>query len=208
MKKIILPLLLFASGIIYAQDDVIPDEIDSDRKPVKERKHELRLDALEAILGPILEVNYEYVLGRYSGVGASLSLNLDSDNGFDEFHKFAFTPYYRQYFFNKKDFGARGLFAEGNLRLAFGESYTYNDIFFSPNDPSLNSGDRTENWTQFGIGFAIGQKWVSRNGFIFEISLGAGRYFGDNGNDDDDDSFYSEQPEFYTRGGFLVGYRF
>lgn len=57
----------------------------------------------------------------------------------------------------------------------------------------------SEDWNKVGIGFAIGQKWVSRNGFVFELSVGGGRYLG---SDDD------EAPEGFFRGGVSVGYRF
>ena len=146
------------------------------------RKHEVRLDVLEAVVVPAIEVNYEYVISQYSGAGVALHLNFN-DGEYLEFQNFALTPYYRQYFFNKQDFGARGFFVEGNLRMATGDEFLD------------GSGD---DWTQFGAGFAVGQKWTSNNGFVFEISAGIGRYFGSN----------DIGPEVYPRGGFSVGYRF
>lgn len=152
-----------------------------------ENKHEFRLDALEALAVPNLEFSYEYVNNKYSGFGASISFSLDDE--FSEYQKFAFTPYYRQYFLNKKDFGARGLFVEGLMRFAAGDGNQFLDI----NNNRITEDD----WFDVGIGLAVGQKWVSDNGFVFELSIGGGRYLLD------------ENPDGgFIRGGVLIGYRF
>jgi hypothetical protein len=160
-------------------------------------RHELRLDAFEALAFKTIEVNYEYIISKYSGAGAAISVNLDDESigGYGE--NFAITPYYRQYFLNKKEYGARGLFVEGNMQLAAGE----NEIYFysyNPNTDSYIEGTTKDSWFDAGLGLTIGQKWVSNNGFTFEISAGGGRYFL---NDD-------AAPGGYFRGGILVGYRF
>ena len=131
-------------------------------------------------------------------------MRLDDFDDYGSYQKFAFTPYYRQYFFNKKEYGARGLFAEGLLQLATGEAlygdfHQGNDIgFIDDEGADIIFPDTNGNWTNFGIGFALGQKWVSANGFILELSVGGGRYFGGK----------EGSPEGFFRGGVLVGYRF
>ena len=199
MKKLLLPLCIGVMTTCWSQD---PETTTAET--ILERKHEFRLDVTEALGLSTIEVNYEYIISKFSGVGAALSLRLDNSDDLGTNQKFAFTPYYRQYFFNKKDYGARGLFAEGLLQVANGEElyidyYEGNDPGF-PNDEGADIifPERNRNWTNFGIGFALGQKWVSENGFLLELSVGAGRYFG--GKD------YS--PEGFFRGGVLVGYRF
>ncbi len=153
-----------------------------------QNRHEFRLDALEALAIPNLEINYEYVISKYSGAGLAASISLDDDHR--EYQSFAIEPYYRQYFLNKKDFGARGLFVEGLLRFAGGE-----EEFFDTTTGSALI--REENWTDMGIGLVLGQKWVSDNGFVLEISIGGGRYLLDE----------SEFDGFF-KGGVLIGYRF
>jgi len=155
-----------------------------------QNKHEFRLDALEILTIPKLEINYEYVNNKYSGFGAAISLTLEEDYDFQE--KFSFTPYYRQYFLNKKDYGARGLFVEGMLRLAGGVN---EELTFDSNTGFSTSVE--ENWFDLGAGLAVGQKWVSENGFVFELSFGGGRYLLD-----------SKADDFFLRGGVLIGYRF
>ncbi|WP_108807588.1 hypothetical protein [Aquimarina spinulae] len=177
MKKLFTIILLFIFCKSQAQEDNIVNN---------QNKHEFRLDAFEALVIPNLEINYEYVIGKYSGTGLAVSISLDDD--FREYQAFAIEPYYRQYFLNKKDFGARGLFVEGVLRFAGGE----NDIF-----NASNNSVQHENWIDMGIGLVIGQKWVSKNGFVFEISLGGGRYL-----------LNQSDVVGFARGGILIGYRF
>ncbi len=176
MKKLFTALLLMAFCVSHAQNDPSMNH---------RNKHEFRLDALEILAIPNLEINYEYIINRYSGAGLAVSFSLDDD--FNEYQKFAIEPYFRQYFLNRRDYGARGLFVEGVLRFAGGE----NDFFDIANNNALD-----EDWFDIGAGFVIGQKWVSENGFVFEISLGGGRYFLDENTD-----------EFFARGGILIGYR-
>lgn len=182
-KSFLIGALCALSTMGYAQD--------SEEKGIanlQDRKHELRIDALEAVAGPAIDISYEYVLSKYSGFGATVWYSFDEDNDnyfIDSGQKFAITPYYRQYFFNKKDYGARGFYAEGLLQLAFGDD--------ADNDPALDTS-----WTGFGIGFALGQKWVSKNGFVIDLNFGIGRYL-------DSGEF---GPDAFARGGIGFGYRF
>ncbi|WP_299209364.1 DUF3575 domain-containing protein [uncultured Dokdonia sp.] len=190
MKNKITFLFLAITTIAFAQEDA--DDQPVNLNEINNKKHEFRIDVLESLALPALDISYEYVLSKYSGVGASININFqDEDSDFRQ--EFAFTPYYRQYFFNKKDYGARGFFAEGLLQYATGEN---GDFLFG--EDGLDESERGT-WNKFGVGVAIGQKWVSRNGFVIELSLGGGRYLGG------DDRF---SPEGFFRGGISFGYRF
>ena len=193
MKKITTILCLAISAITFAQEDT--DDQPVNLNEINNKKHEFRIDVLEGLIVPALDVSYEYVLSKYSGVGASVNVNLNNDDDIDFNQNFAFTGFYRQYFFNKKDYGARGFFAEGLLQYASGDSDAIFDIIA---DGQVTSRS-TDTWNKFGVGVSIGQKWVSRNGFVLELSLGGGRYLGG----DDDNS-----PEGFARGGISFGYRF
>ncbi|MEL6810757.1 MAG: hypothetical protein AAFP76_05435 [Bacteroidota bacterium] len=190
MKRIFLTLCIGISTLGFSQ------ESEETEFNVADRKHELRIDATEALIVPAIEINYEYVLSKYSGVGGSVSFTIEDDQDYEQ--DYAVNAYYRQYFFNKKDFGARGFFAEGLLQYTGGTTL---DDFFEVTDPVTGNGiiiSTEEDWTAFGIGFAIGQKWVSRNGFIVEINAGGGRNL----------SSDEAAPDAFFRGGVLVGYRF
>lgn len=183
MKKSIFTLSLFLFVTLFT----IAQEVNntSEYEMLYQKKHELRIDALEGLIVPAIDISYEYVINKYSGVGASIFMNVSSEP--EDYQKFAISPYYRQYFFNKKDFGARGFYGEGVLQFAGGS-----ENFFNENGNVID-----EEWSSFGVGFAIGQKWVSENGFVIDISLGGGRYFGND-----------LGPEGFFRGGVTVGYRF
>ena len=133
-------------------------------------KTELRINALALLVGPALDVSYEHVLSNSSGLGGSLLLNFGGDNYGNQ--KFALTPFYRFYFFNQKDYGARGLFVEGFSSFALVEPYAdwveLQDGSYIEKDPG--------NEFQWSIGFAAGRKWINQKGFSFEIFLGVGRY--------------------------------
>lgn len=190
MKKSITLLALIISSFGFSQEDT--DEKPVNLNEINNKKHEFRIDVLESLALPALDISYEYVLSKYSGVGASININFQ-DEEFDFRQEFAFTGYYRQYFFNKRDYGARGFFAEGLLQYATGENER---VFFIDDTTEPDRG----NWNKFGVGVSIGQKWVSRNGFVIELSVGGGRYLGG-----DDDGL---SPEGFFRGGVSFGYRF
>ena len=133
-------------------------------------KTELRINALALLVGPALDVSYEHVLSNSSGLGGSLLWNFGGDNYGNQ--KFALTPFYRFYFFNQKDYGARGLFVEGFSSLASVEPYTE---WVELRDGSYMEQDQGNDF-QWSVGFAAGRKWINQKGFSFEIFLGVGRY--------------------------------
>lgn len=151
------------------------------KKDFNDRKHEIKVDGIKLIAGTILEGTYEFVRNKNSGYGVSLLVNLDSGN--DYLEDFSITPFYRGYFFNKQDYGAKGFFVEG-----FGKYVTGDEEFFSSED---------ENYSDFSLGMSVGQKWVNSNGLVVELLVGVSRTLGgDRGHDG------------YFRGGVFVGYRF
>ena len=79
------------------------------------------------------------------------------DEGMLTDRKLAVNPYYRFYFYNSKEYGARGFFVEGFSSFA------------SVKNESL----------QVSLGMTIGQKWVTTNGFSFELFVGLARYITD-----------------------------
>ncbi|MEM6720515.1 MAG: hypothetical protein AAF611_14405 [Bacteroidota bacterium] len=173
----LLVLLLFLGVQSYAQDTS-----DSQTKP-NFRQNEIRLDVFDAAFFSAIDVSYERVSDSSFGYGLSLFTNLrDPEEDAAYYEKFAVTPFFRFYFFNKEDFGAKGLFAEVFTKFASGD-----------NPDNLN-----EDYFDTAIGFTVGKKWVNRRGFIFEFSIGGGRNIGL-----DDNS-----PEFTFRGGISLGYRF
>ena len=182
MKKQLFLILLIISFIAKAQNKTDANETESQKSMTelsKKKRHSLSLDVIAGLVFPAFNPRYEYVLNKYSGIGADLNINFDDENGSQILEKFSFSPYYRQYFFSKEDYGAKGFYGEGFLKF-----YTYENETYSFGD-SINTN--TEAYFETALGIGIGWKWVSNSGFFIDINGGLGRNLGfsDDPNDRD-----------------------
>lgn len=197
MKSLFYFLALFCfSFFVVAQDTEEPT--DSEKRLDRftdAKRHEISLDVTAALGIPAFQPRYEYILGRYSGLGVDLFLDFSDDIDYSELEKFSITPFYRQYFFSKEDYGAKGFYAEGFLK-----AYTYESEDFNLFNNSFIVEEETFFETALGVG--IGWKWVSNSGFMVDVGLGIGRNLG----------FTSESEEsrenLIPRGGIHFGWRF
>ncbi|MGJ8685382.1 MAG: hypothetical protein ACSHWW_12200 [Nonlabens sp.] len=199
MKKILLSLVVvLISATALAQDDNLTDSQERLNEFNAVKKHEVSLDVVAAIAGLGINPRYEYVLGRYSGVGVDLNIGiLDNDDQFDYYEKFSITPYYRQYFFSKEDYGAKGFYGEGFVKVfSFEDSYYVGGMFG-------NENYNTESYTEAAIGVGIGWKWVSDSGFLIDLGVGVGRNLGIASDPQD-----YELPAVTGRAGVNFGWRF
>lgn len=179
--------------VTFAQDNQTSDSEKRLNEFTDAKRHELSLDVTAALAIPALQPRYEYILGRYSGLGVDLFFDLSNDNTYSELEKFSVTPFYRQYFFSKEDYGAKGFYGEGFLKAYTYETNDYLDIF-----PS--QGINEETYFETALGVSIGWKWVSNNGFMIDVGFGLGRNLG-----------FSSEPdriEVILRGGVHFGWRF
>ena len=184
MKRILFFItVFFLLASVNAQEQEVPDvpEVPAiyndkeDEKVIKveivndssldaafpEGENELRINALSLIGRGDINIFYERISKRSSSFGLSMFIN-----GGDELiditdRKFALNPYYRFYFYNTKEYGARGFFVEGFSSFASLESESL----------------------QVSLGMSIGQKWVNTHGFSFELFLGLSRYITDSDNE-------------------------
>jgi len=175
------------------------DQTDSEKRLddfTDAKRHELSLDVTAALVLPAIQPRYEYILGRYSGIGADIFIAIDNDEvRTEELEKFSITPFYRQYFFSKEDYGAKGFYAEGFLK-----AYTYENDDFIGAVPINEIENQSYFETALGVG--IGWKWVSNSGFMIDLGFGIGRNLG-----------FSDEPDELTetiipRGGVHFGWRF
>lgn len=116
-------------------------------------KNEIKVNGLNTILG-FPEISYERILNDESGMG--FSIGFSADDSID--YKFGVTPYYRFYFGKKR---AAGMFLESNLSIFSAES----------------DNNESENLIGGGFGIGIGGKFLTNNGWIGELIVGAGRNF-------------------------------
>ena len=174
MKKQLILIFLTLSVIANAQNEPESAETESQKSMTefsKIKRHSLSLDVVAALGFPAFNTRYEYVLNKYSGIGADININFDNENGSEILEKFSFSPFYRQYFFSKEDYGAKGFYGEGFLKF-----YTYEDDidFFFEDSIETNA----ETYFETAIGIGIGWKWVSDSGFLIDINAGLGRNLG------------------------------
>ena len=169
MKKFVLSIALFSFALcVFSQEN-----------SEKIKTNEVSLDWLDLALFRTIDVSYEYVKNADWGFGATTRYNFDKDNPFDE--KYSVTPFFRYYFFNKKDYGSKGFYAESFLKLYGGDDYYTEKTFF-----------------EAALGIGLGFKYVSKRGFVLDLNLGGGRPLG----------ISDYNLDFVGRSSVSFGYRF
>ena len=188
MKKAIFIYIIIPS-ILISQNNTNEVVVVKSDKQIEEFSrslglNELKIDFLDLLVFPALTVGYERINDSSSAFGTTLFLNLNGNNSSWN-DNFVITPYYRFYFSKSEDYGSKGFFAEVFSKFAFGES-------------------RTEDYFDIAPGLALGNKWINRKGFTFEILFGLGRnllY--------DSDEYRSDgRSAVVARAGFAIGKRF
>ena len=211
-------LLLLFNLAIFSQEEVKKVEIVSTDNQIVELfdklgDKEIKLDITDLIIFPAFEFTFEKIKDPYSSIGLGLFLNLSDHNSSNRNWSdvVTITPFYRFYFFNKKDYGGAGFFAEIFSKFSFAKQ----DVLYY--NPDLSFGEmyntEEENFFDIAPGASIGQKWLNRKGWTFEVSVGFGRFLLNN---DDEDMpvdgsgrvMSSSRPQAAFRGGFTIGKRF
>ncbi|KAA1246960.1 hypothetical protein [Aquimarina sp. RZ0] len=166
------------------------------------KKNEVSINPLNLIAFAALDVDYERVLNSHSTLGFDFFYRfsdstddnddiIDTDGIFDK--EIAFTTRFK-YFFGHRI--ARGFYVEAFGMLSSGEHDTYVEVF---NDVGnfIGSRDVEEAYTDFALGFAVGGKFVARNGFFIDLGFGLGRNL-----------FSKNSPQIILRPNLYLGYRF
>jgi len=217
MKNINLLILLFSICIssqevqqveVLKNDNQITDLFD------ELGQNELKLDLADMLGFPAFDINYERIKDPYSSFGVSLFLNVSNNDSASRnwTDKFTLSPFYRFYFFNKKDYGGAGFFAEIFTKFSFGkndvEYYNFNP---DPNNPGIDYWETIEeNFFDIAPGAGIGQKWLNKKGWTFEINVGVGRYLlnKDFNTDSSGQEVNYLRPVAAFKGGLFIGKRF
>lgn len=151
----------------------------------KAPKSELKTNLFGAVMA-LPEISYERLLENNTSVGLAIGFGLGNDDDFSRY-KFLAIPHYRVYF-GKNDIA--GFFIEANAGLASVRETADYWIGMTTVEYEFTRRD-------FGLGGAIGAKFLTRNGLLGEIFAGAGRFIGEN-----------RSVEAYPRLGVTVGKRF
>lgn len=188
MKKFIIAAILF-SGIVSAQESSLEN-----------KKNELRIDAVAAIVSKKISVSYERFLGKNfsTGVNVAFSNNDKVKQDFEEGHtnnnpKFEINPYVRY------------ALSKSASNYYFAELFTsYNGGDFKEiiriNDQASNGYYTTKisNYSDFAIGGSVGYKMYFSEKIAAEVLVG----YGYNLTNTD------KSPDKISRVGINFGYRF
>ena len=217
MKKF---FLLFLSATIYINAQTVQKvEVVKNDNQITDLFEELgsnefKVDLLDLLASTSFDITYERIKDPYSSFGASMYINLtDGNSSVNWVDQFSLTPFYRFYFFNKKDYGGAGFFAEIFSKFS---SMKYDVDYYNfspdPNQPGIDYWETIEeNGFSIALGAGIGQKWINKKGWTFEINFGLGRFITDSKGVDDSvpgRSVTSYRPEAAIKGGFSIGKRF
>jgi len=186
MRQSVLIIGILYSCLCFGQDDSVTG------------KHELKTNVFNLIVFKAPEFTYEFLIDSESSVGASImfSLQKTEDNDFIDgpyyYEKFALTPYYRRFI--------SGRYASRFFIEAFGMFNTQVDYDgqWSNDYQTITYSEDTSDNLAFGV--ALGSKFVSTGGFLFEFYGGVGRNIV-TGNAD-------IAYELVPRLGISLGYRF
>ncbi|MEC5158446.1 DUF3575 domain-containing protein [Chryseobacterium sp. MP_3.2] len=184
MKKLLLIASLVFAVTVQAQEETSA-----------QRQNDIMISPIELIAGSTLNVSYERLLNKDSGIGINAILLLDNGDSGGGLQS-QISPYYRMYFGKKY---AAGFFVEAFVPITMS-----NDSVYMPYNGSSSgyyeSSYRYEKNTTIGAGIGFGGKWVARKNIVFEVSGGVARRFGMSDE-------YNDTP--ITGKGMLgIGYRF
>ncbi len=181
MKQTILLAALLVSFCAYSQQATTVS-LDRQLETVQFNLNEVKLNLATTIFGSYPEITYERILDSDMSVGASVGVGLNDDYILD----FAFIPYFRWFFggshASMQKYGA-GLYLEANGALFSGDE-----------DSSYGYPESSGSQTGAGLGIAIGWKYLTKNNWVGDFYMGAGRDFANDG--------------AYPRVGISIGKRF
>ena len=181
MKKILL-LTLFIGSITQSFAQETPNQY--------HKSNEVKLNAAYLLSG-LVEFSYERILSDESSIGISTGLSFDEEVWNV---KFELIPYYRFFFGNKR--GA-GFFIEANTALyTYDYDYYYYDHYDGYSSSPVEFDNHEENKFGFGLGIAVGSKFVTTSGFVFDVYAGLGR------------NLLESDGQAYPRLGLTIGKRF
>ncbi len=192
-KKISVFIFSILVGLTAYGQQVIQNRNFEYEKDPMELKNEIHFNLLTSVLG-LPEINYERIMESNFSVGMSLMASLDPYE--KQNLRAAFLPFGRLYFSNEY---AAGFYIEANGGLIIEKSRQYYYDYYNYSTPYseyTQSTSTVNTYSNFGLGVAIGYKFLTKNNWVGDIFAGAGRVFGESNID------------AYPRVGITIGKRF
>ncbi len=165
MKALIVLFIFFTGLSGFSQqvvEEVYPREI---------AKNELSINAFNLVAFGAIDVAYERIIDPSSSwavEGFILALNRESETADDIFTRTASLTGKYKYFFG--DRATWGFYVNGLAMLSKGE---YHEYVFDRDE--FNPTRIEKDYTDLALGFGLGGKWVSKQGFFLDLSTGIGR---------------------------------
>jgi hypothetical protein len=173
-NQLLLPLFLFASFLTFSQGMTTETETSSSEEEVYKReiaKNELSIGAFNLVAFGALDIAYERIMTQNSSWAIeAFVLALNNEDIGDPYEKdFSLTGKYK-YFFGDRT--AWGFYVNGLAMISSGEFRTTDETFVNGNY-FYDTEEKT--YTDFALGFGLGGKFVSKQGFFLDLSTGIGR---------------------------------
>ncbi|MGB1448757.1 MAG: hypothetical protein ACPG8F_02865 [Flavobacteriaceae bacterium] len=156
---------------------------------------EWKLNAFNLLVFQALDVSYEKYIDEESSYGFTGLVSLAGESRFDDNAPFyyetaAFSSFYRIYFGRGVN---HGFFIEAFGALSFGKYDSYQDYYYE--DVSFN--DPYATFTEVGLGFSVGGKFITKEKYTLSVFGGAARNF-----------ISKDGPGAMPRVGITIGKRF
>jgi Protein of unknown function (DUF3575) len=148
--------------VLFILLNVLTITMNSQETKAKLPSNELRFNMLYAVSG-LPEIAYEKIINDESSVGITLAVSVDSYIDL----RYIILPNYRHYFSNKR---AAGFFIEANSAFYMARATKYGYL-----DDGSYFGVAIGNKAGFGLGMAIGSKFISKRNWTANFTLGFGR---------------------------------
>ena len=192
MKKILFPLFALISLVSFSQETPAPTQENTSTTFKRDiTKNELSIGALNLVAFGALDIVYERIITPNSSWAVEafvLALDRDNEDIGDAFNKdFSLTGKYK-YFFG--DRSAWGFYVNGLAMVSTGSYTQYEDYFDYTNEVE-------KNYTDLALGFGLGGKFVSKQGFFLDLSTGIGRNL-----------FSNDSPTIVGQFNVNLGFRF
>ena len=170
---------------------------EEEQSPLETNKNELSIGALNLVAFGALDLSYERITTPYSSWAVEtfiLALNRDDEDVSGAYEKdFSVTGKYK-YFFGDKT--ASGFYVNGLAMISTGEYRENNEYYYNSNDELVYSSPE-QRYTDLALGFGLGVKFASRQGFFADLSAGIGRNL-----------LSSNSPTIVGQFNFNLGFRF
>ncbi len=190
MKKIITLLFLTTQVVALSQTNENSATQETEENP---KKNEIRVNP-GMLMFYMPEISYERIFAKNHTIGVSFGVSLQDESNIGI--KYMITPQYRMYFGKKS---ANGFFMEASASVyeerAYNYYWNYNSFYSSISSRQTN----------IGLGIAAGGKFITKNNWTGELSIGVGTGLLHR---NQQPYYYYNYNQYYPRVSFGFGKRF